>query len=91
MGVSGLSGKKAFDFHCLTKRKAMEVRSSVGACGLADQCWVHKQKVVGSSPARYGQRAVSLSKALYHNYSSRPRCINGYRQCWEGDSYRLVV
>ena len=21
-----------------------------GACGLADQCWVHKQKIVGSSP-----------------------------------------
>ena len=23
---------------------------SVGTCGLADQCWVHKQKVLGSSP-----------------------------------------
>ena len=23
---------------------------NVGACGLADQCWIHKQKVVGSSP-----------------------------------------
>ena len=22
----------------------------VDACGLADQCWIHKQKVVGSSP-----------------------------------------
>ena len=22
----------------------------MGVCGLADQCWVHKQKVVGSSP-----------------------------------------
>ena len=22
----------------------------VGACGLEDHCWVHKQKVVGSSP-----------------------------------------
>ena len=32
---------------------------------------------------------VSLSKALYHNHSSRLRCVNGYRQCWEG--YRLVV
>ena len=25
---------------------------------------------------------MSLSKALNHNYSSPPRCINGYRQCW---------
>ena len=60
----------------------------VGACGLADQCWVHETEGCGFEP-RYGQRVVSLSKALYHNYSSRPRCINGYRQCWEGN--RLVV
>ena len=24
--------------------------SSVGICGLVDKCWVHKQKLVGSSP-----------------------------------------
>ena len=37
---------------------------------------------------RYGQRVVSLSKALNHYYSSLPRCINGYRQCWEGKQAR---
>ena len=28
----------------------INVHYYVGACGLADQCSVHKQKVVGSSP-----------------------------------------
>ena len=32
---------------------------------------------------------MSLSKAFNHNYSSPPRWINGYRQCWEVN--RLVV
>ena len=44
--------------------------SNIVACGLADQCWVHKQKVLVWAPV------VFLSKVLYHNYSSGPRCIN---------------
>ena len=39
----------------------------------------------------YGQCVVSLSKALYHNNSSQPRFINGYRQCWEGNRLVEVV
>ena len=39
------------------------------------------------SEPHYGQQVVSLSKVLYHNYSSLPRCINGYRQCWEGNRF----
>ena len=29
----------------------------------------------------YGQHVVSLSKALFHNYYSQRRCINGYHPC----------
>ena len=54
----------------------------MGACGLASQCWVQTDGS-GFEP-RYGQSVVSLSKALYH-YSSRPRCIDGDQQCWEGN------
>ena len=37
----------------------------------------------------YGQCVVFLSKALSHNYSFPPRCINGYWQCLEGN--KLIV
>ena len=49
-------------------------------CGLADLCWVHKQKVVGLSPIMVN---VSCPWVTHFGiiYSSRPRCINGYRQC----------
>ena len=60
----------------------------VGMCDLADQCWALKRKIVGSSPVT-ANLLCPLIEPLYHNYSSQPRCINGYRQCWECN--RLVV
>ena len=34
----------------MVRRKVLQVSGHVCTCGLADQCWVHKQKVGGSSP-----------------------------------------
>ena len=31
-------------------QRSKQYAELLGACGLADQCWIHKQKVVGSSP-----------------------------------------
>ena len=33
-------------------RLSVNTSRGVGVCGLADQCWVHKQKVVGLSLLR---------------------------------------
>ena len=49
----------------------------VGACVLADQCWVHKQEACGFDP-RYGQRVVALSKTLNHKYTSSPFLFTDY-------------
>ena len=35
---------------CGRQNISMVKGSQLGACGPADQCWIHKQKVVGSSP-----------------------------------------
>ena len=54
----------------------------VRARGLAVELRTHNLRIslriVGSSPVA-GVRVVPLSKALYLDYSSQPRCINGYR------------
>ena len=51
---------------------------------------IHDREVVGSIPT-VAMRVVPLSKALYLNYSSQPRCYmgTGIIQCWEGN--RLAV
>ena len=60
----------------------------MGTCGLADQIRLGSlTEVVGSSPITVNM--LCPYKALDHNYSSRPRCIDGYRPCWEGN--RFVV
>ena len=61
----------------------------VGICGLADQWWVYKHKVVDLSPVLVNRLCPWVKHALYHNSSSRFRCVNGYQHYWEGN--RLVI
>ena len=48
--ISSFHGRSRCRVHGMSTMIFIEYKLCVGKCGLADQCWLHKQKVVGSRP-----------------------------------------